>query len=246
MACSQVILLILTTLFLSSPTSSQSSSNTDFYADCANYDPDMLLPNVPIEPTEIIPTLSNPDADTYEVTSTPTTPTPTPPIGRYALRLTIKRQSSQSRVAADNLQKNLDLHFGKMAPTKQTPCFYLERSKDDWKQSPEDRLRSDDAAINKFRIYFAGLQNLSLSDTYGNLVASLREEVGDLMENLSFLISDLNAPVSTEPRVQPFGEQCYSTSYNQQTITLNNLQEFLKDYLLRDVNDLLAAAATKT
>ena len=241
MACFQVILLTLTMLFLSFPTSSLSSSNTDPYADCANSDPDMLLPNDPVEPTEITSTDSNPD--TYEVTSAQTTPTP--PIDRYALRLAIKRQLSRSRTAAGNLQKNLDLHFGKTAPTKQTPCFYLQRSKEDWRQSPEDRLRSDDATVNKFSIYLAGLQNLSISVTYRDLVTRLREEVGILMDNLSVLISDLNAPVSMEPVVQPFGEQCYSTTYNQQTITLNNLQEFMKDYLMRDVNDLLATA-TKT
>lgn len=145
-------------------------------------------------------------------------------------------------MAAANLQNNLDLLFGKTAPAKQTPCFYLQRSKDDWKQSPEDRLRRDDTTVNKFSIYFAGLQNLSLSESYGSLVAGLREEVGVLMDDLSLLVSDLDAPVSTEPAVQPFGELCYRTTYSQQTITLNNLQEFLKDYLIRDVNELLAAA----
>lgn len=161
---------------------------------------------------------------------------PPPSINISTLTSTIARQCRALLGVVSELQSGMVLDMGlSRPPKKQTPCFYVKRSKKAQKASSmggssRATLTSHRDTMEKYRDYFAQLPQYE---------TTLMGKIGSLVANLSLLIGSLDPVTGTvsesSAQQQPFGETCFSTSNLQQAITLSTLQEFLKEYLHRDI-----------
>lgn len=224
--------LTLATLLLSSLTHMPTTAHQNQDTNCGSDDLDMLGPVV-------VDSDDNGCGQTGRNTSggslgtAPPTPSATtvaittsePPIDVDALKSTIRRQTMELYRDADRLQSSVV--DSKKLSAKQAPCFYTERSKDDEKQQqsdPGDRLRSDYNTIEKYCGYFAQVS------AYDSFLVGLRS----LSEDVRLLATTLNASAvssTVNGGARGFGSHCFSTSLEQQAITLLNLQVFLKEQL---------------
>lgn len=184
---------------------------------------------------------------TFHHQSTPsdllTTATPTttqPRMDRKTLQSTIKRQASDGRAAAAELQQGLVTHFDLEVAEMKTPCFYVRRGSGN--AHPRSNvmawLSRDYTTMRKYCHYFAQFQHMEPFDLYPTLLGNLTEEIRGLKENLRLLLNILSVTTSEAPIAVIPGDKCYDTSHLNQATNLYSLQEFLKDYIPHDINVL--------
>ena len=250
MVSSQVaILVLLATPLLSYLTATPTTAHFDTQSDCRDYHPDMLGPAADSDEHRVCGRTTTPGGRSQSTPkiapltfSTATTKATTEPpiIDVGGLTSTISRQVMELYRAAENLHSSIVEDFDLKLPARQAPCFYAERNKDKLDSSAitaQAKLRSDHTTVEKYQAYFAQIQDPEM-DEYEPLQTGIRT----LRGNLGLLVKALNVPAfpstSGGKGGQTFGDNCFSTSYYQRAVTLLNLQVFLKDYLLQDIEDL--------
>lgn len=233
-------MVLLAAPFLSYLAATPTTAHFDKQSGCTDYHPDLLDPVAESDGHRGCgqPTTSGGSSLTAPriIPLTATAATTEPPIDVGGLMSTISRQVTELYRAADRLHSSIVEDFDLKLPANQAPCFYAEQNKD---SNTGKKLRSDRTTVEKYHAYFAQLQ-----DPMGEY-ESLQTGLRTLKGNLSLLVRALNVPASLPSSGgndrQTFGEICFSTSYYQQAITLLDLQVFLKDHLLQDIEDLAAS-----
>lgn len=237
---------VATALLLSSLTSTPTKAHPDQPTNCRHQDPDMLNPINGNQPQGCGQTVAaatavpgrSPSKTPPTLGTTTVALTPEPPVEVGDLKSTIRREAMELYRDTDDLQARIVKEFNLKLPSMPTPCFYTERSKDNKKQQGGNQLgaelRSDYATMEKYSNYFA--QRQPQMSIYESMLVGMR----GLRENVGLLVNALNATADsmTEESVKAFGKNCLGTSYQQQAIMLLNLQVFLKEYLLQDIQAL--------